>query len=77
MVLCVNHMKGSKRRIKNLVIEPYAGRVPGTNEAARLDAPSATSSRLGLIEYPKRDAFCLAATMLSRNPTTQISLPNR
>ena len=56
------------------MIEPQAGSVPGTNDAARFDAPSATSSRLGLIEYPKRDPFCLAATILSRNPMTQINL---
>ena len=43
-------------------------------EPARLAAPSATSSRLGLMEYPKRAAFCFAATMLSRKPTTAINL---
>lgn len=57
-----------------LVIDPKAGRVPGTKEATRLAAPRATSSRLGLIEYPNRAAFCFAATMLSRKPTTAIIL---
>jgi hypothetical protein len=57
-----------------LVIDPKAGRVPGIKEATRLAAPRATSSRLGLIEYPKRDAFCFAATMLSRKPTTAMML---
>lgn len=57
-----------------LVMDPKAGRVPGTKEETRLAAPRATSSRLGLIEYPKRVAFCFAATMLSRKPTTAIIL---
>jgi hypothetical protein len=57
-----------------LVIEPYAGSVPGMNDPARLAAPSATSSRLGLIECPNRAPFCLAATILSRKPTTEIRL---
>lgn len=58
----------------HLVIEPKAGNVPGTKELARLAAPRATSSRLGLIEWPKRAAFCFAATMLSRKPTTAMIL---
>lgn len=56
------------------MIDPKAGKVPGTKEPAKLAAPSATSSRLGLIEYPKRALFCFAATMLSKNPTTDIKL---
>lgn len=57
-----------------LVMEPYAGRVPGTKEPTRFAAPKATSSRLGLIEYPKRAELCFAATILSRNPITDIML---
>lgn len=56
------------------VIEPYAGSVPGMNEPTRLPAPSATSSRFGLMECPKRAPFCLADTMLSRNPMMEITL---
>lgn len=37
-------------------------------------APNATSSRFGLMLYPNLAAFCFAATILSRNPTTEISL---
>ena len=58
----------------HLVIEPYAGSVPGTNAPMMLPAPSATSSRFGLMLCPKRAAFCFAATMLSRKPTTEMSL---
>ena len=57
-------------------MDPNAGRVPGIKDAARFAAPRATSSRLGLIEYPKRAAFCFAATMLSKKPTTAIRLFN-
>lgn len=60
----------------NLKIEPKAGRVPGTNDPARLAAPSATSSRFGLIGWPKRSPFCFAATMLSKNPMTVTRLSN-
>lgn len=56
------------------MMEPKAGKVPGMKELAKLAAPSATSSRLGLIEYPKRALFCLAATTLSKKPTTDIRL---
>lgn len=56
------------------MIEPKAGKVPGIKEPAKLPAPSATSSRLGLIEYPNRAAFCFAETMLSKKPTTDIRL---
>ena len=56
------------------MIEPKAGKVPGTREPVKLATPSATSSRLGLIEYPNRAAFCFAATMLSKKPTTDIKL---
>ena len=55
-------------------MEPKAGNVPGTKELARLAAPRATSSRFGLIECPKRMAFCFADTMLSRKPTTAMIL---
>lgn len=55
-------------------MEPKAGKVPGMTEPAKLAAPSATNSRLGLIEYPKRAPFCFAATMLSKKPTTDIRL---
>lgn len=34
----------------HLVIDPYAGSIPGTNDAPRLAAPSATNSRLGEME---------------------------
>lgn len=57
-------------------MEPKAGKVPGMKEPAKLAAPSATSSRLGLIEYPKRALFCFAATTLSKKPTTDIRLLN-
>jgi hypothetical protein len=57
-----------------LVIEPKAGKVPGIKEPAKLPTPSATSSRLGLIEYPNRAPFCFAETMLSKKPTTDIRL---
>jgi hypothetical protein len=57
-----------------LVIDPNAGNVPGMNDATKLPAPRATSSRLGEIMYPNRDAFCLAATMESRKPTTAMRL---
>ena len=57
-----------------LVIEPKAGKVPGIKEPAKLPTPSATSSRLGLIEYPNRAALYFAATMLSKKPTTDIKL---
>lgn len=57
-----------------LVMEPKAGKVPGMKELAKLPAPSATSSRLGLIECRKRAPFCFAATMLSKKPTTDIRL---
>ena len=60
-----------------LVIEPNAGSVPGINDATRLPAPSATSSRFGEMEYPKRDAFCLAETIESRKPMTEIKLNGR
>lgn len=60
--------------IRDRVIEPYAGRQPGTKDAMIFPAPKATSSRLGLIAYPKRSAFCFAATTLSRYPTTAMSL---
>ena len=60
--------------MRERVIEPYAGSVPGTNAPARFAAPRATSSRFGLIEYEYRAAFCFAATMLSRNPTIEINL---
>jgi len=36
--------------MRERVIEPNAGRVPGMNDPATLDAPRATSSRLGLME---------------------------
>lgn len=44
------------------------------NDATRLPAPSATSSRFGLTLYANRAAVCFAATMLSRNPMTAINL---
>ena len=56
------------------MIEPKAGRVPGIKEPAKLPTPSATNSRLGLIEYPYRAALYFAATMLSKKPTTDINL---
>jgi hypothetical protein len=56
------------------VIEPKAGRVPGIKEPTKLPTPSATSSRLGLIEYPNRAPLYFAATMLSKKPTTDIKL---
>jgi hypothetical protein len=56
------------------VIEPKAGKVPGIKEPAKLPTPSATSSRLGLIEYPNRAALYFAATILSKKPTTDIKL---
>lgn len=56
------------------VMEPPAGRVPGTNDAMMLPAPRATSSRFGLMLWPYFAAFCLAETMLSRNPATAIIL---
>ena len=56
------------------VIDPNAGKHPGMNDAAKFAAPSATSSRFGLIMYPNRDAFCLAETMESRKPTTETRL---
>ena len=56
------------------MMDPKAGKVPGMTEPAKLAAPSATSSRLGLTEYPKRAAFCFPATMLSKKPTTDIRL---
>ena len=56
------------------MIEPKAGKVPGIKEPAKLPTPSATSSRLGLIEYPNRAALYFAATMLSKKPTTDIIL---
>ena len=43
-------------------------------EPTKLPTPSATSSRLGLIEYPNRAALYFAATMLSKKPTTDIKL---
>ncbi len=52
--------------ISHLVIEPYAGSVPGINELAMLLAPSATNSRLGLMLYPNLAPFCFAETMLSQ-----------
>ena len=58
------------------MIEPKAGKVPGIKEPAKLATPSATSSRLGLIEYRYRAALYLAATMLSKKPTTDIKLFN-
>ena len=39
-----------------------------------LPAPRATSSRFGLMLYPNLPAFCFAATILSKNPTTEMSL---
>jgi len=36
--------------IFDLMIDPNAGSVPGTKDPTRLAAPSATSSRFGLIE---------------------------
>ena len=58
----------------HLVIDPKAGRVPGMNDPTKFAAPRATSSRLGLIEYPYLAPLCLAATILSRNPMTDIIL---
>ena len=60
--------------MRERVIEPYAGSVPGTKAPVRFAAPRATSSRFGLMEYEYRAAFCFAATMLSRNPTIEINL---
>lgn len=57
-----------------LVTVPNAGSVPGTKEPTIFELPSATSSLFGEIEYPYLFAFCLAAAMLSRNPTTVIKL---
>ena len=56
------------------MIDPYAGMVPGMNDPAMLPAPRATSSLFGLMLCPKRAAFCLAATILSKNPMTEINL---
>ena len=56
------------------MIEPKAGKVPGIKEPAKLPTPSATNSRLGLIEYPNRAPFCFAAAILSKKPTTDIRL---
>jgi hypothetical protein len=59
------------------VMEPKAGKVPGTNEPTRLAAPRATSSLFGLIECENRAPFCFAATMESRKPMMAIRLhPN-
>lgn len=58
----------------DLVIEPYAGRVPWMKDPAMLLAPNATSSRFGLMEYPNRAPFCFAATILSRKPIMAMRL---
>ncbi len=44
------------------------------NEATIFPAPRATSSRLGLMLYPYLAAFCLAETILSKNPAIAINL---
>jgi len=60
--------------IFDVMIDPKAGIVPGTKDPIRLAAPSATSSRFGLMVQPKRSAFCFAATVLSKNPMMVIKL---
>lgn len=60
--------------MRERVMAPNAGSVPGTKEPAMLAVPNATSSLLRLIGYPNLKPFCLAATVESRNPTTAINL---
>ena len=57
-----------------LVIDPAAGRVPGTNDPARFATPKATNSLFGLIVCENLAAFCFADTMLSKNPITDANL---
>jgi len=57
-----------------LVMDPAAGRVPGTNDPARFATPKATSSLFGLMVCENFAAFCFADTMLSKNPITDANL---
>ena len=58
----------------HLVMDPAAGKVPGTNDPAKFAIPKATNSLFGLMEYWYFAAFCFADTMLSKNPMTAASL---
>ena len=55
-------------------MDPAAGKVPGTNDAARFATPKATNSLFGLIVCENLAAFCFADTMLSKNPITDANL---
>ena len=58
----------------HLVMDPAAGKVPGTNDPAKFASPKATSSLFGLIVCWNLAAFCFADTILSKNPITAASL---
>ena len=66
--------KKGGRGFTYLVMDPAAGKVPGTNDPARFATPKATSSLFGLIVCENLAAFCFADTMLSKNPITDANL---
>lgn len=63
-----------KRGSTHLVMEPAAGKVPGTNDPAKFATPNATNSLFGLMVCWNLAAFCFADTILSKNPMTDANL---
>jgi hypothetical protein len=68
------HKFWRKRGFVHLVMDPAAGKVPGTNDPARFATPKATNSLFGLMVCWYFAAFCFADTILSKNPMTDINL---